>query len=605
MATPSLQRYTQIPILTNWRQTDSVYQLRQILDEHEYGTFFNSAPLWEEMLTDDRIAATVDTRVGGLMCAELTFVPASEKLKAKKLADAMGGVDRTRDDGLWNRIVSHETAKQLLRWKIGLGVAFGPIVWKPTANTFTPRLIAWHPKYLRWDHGQRRFFVVTLEGEQIMMPDTEDEPRSDGAWFMWGGYRSWMNGLIRSLGMKYIDRSWNERDWSRRNEKYGMAILEGKHPASASNEDKDRWKAQLANMGNEPAVLTPQANDKTGNPGYGIELHELSGEGWQCFGDRKKSLDSDIAVRVLGQELTTTSAPNGNRALGEVHEKIRTDIKRDDSAFFSVAREQVLCWYAYHNASDPSLAPYPQPQITAPEDPLADAQELLTIVTAIEKAPPELDTQAILEAHGLPVREGEDLAAAIERFRALQPQQGGGSGTVLITPSASAAVTKVNEVHAQQGLPPLAVDGDLTVAEFQAKHSNIISRAANAESGQVEPQGGAVDLRAVIQLSEAVSLRSPTGANRRRAKYQESQSRIAARAASKTLRPFIQRVLAIVGSPGEEEDRNGWFTRLRREIVAEGQRRGADVAGLAKLTEQVNILARLQGREAAVNKALE
>jgi len=551
MSTPSLQRYTQIPILTNWRQTDSVWQLRQIMEEHEYGTFINSAPLWEEMLTDDRIAAVVETRVGGLMCADLIFKPGLEKQKASKLADAMGGADRTRDDGLWNRIVSHDAAKELLRWKIGLGVAFGPIVWTPTKDSFTPRVIPWHPKYLRWDHGQRRFFVVTLEGQQIMMPDTEEEPRGDGAWFMWGGHRSWMQGLIRSLGMKFIDRTWNERDWSRRNEKYGMAILEGKYPADASEPDKERWKGQLAGLGNEPTVMTPQRDEKLGKPGYGIELHELKGEGWQCFGDRKKSLDADIAIRVLGQELTTSTAANGNRALGEVHEKTRTDIKRDDAAIFPRLRDQVLCWHAYHNLGDPELAPYPEPQIGTPDDPLADAQELLTIVTAIEKAPPELDVVSILEAHGMPINEGDALAARLEQMRALRP---------------AAPPALPGQGQPQEGQPPA-------------------------------PGGNQVDLRAVSALSEAVALRAGTSATRKVAKYQVVQAQRAARAASKMLRPFITEVLAAIDGAHSFED-------LRRAIVAQARRSGADLAQMAKLFEQANLLARLHGREAALANVL-
>ena len=522
--------------------------------------FTSSAPLWEEMLTDDRIAAVVDTRIGGLMCAEMSFSAGGDKAKARKLADAMGGDDRTRDDGLWRRIVSHETAKEILKWKVGLGVAFGPVEWTATKDSFTPRLKCWHPKHLRWDHGKRRFYVVTMEGNNIELPDTEEEPRSNGEWFVWGGYRSWMNGLIRSLGMKFIDRAWNERDWSRRNEKFGMAIIEGKHPSAASNEDKENWQNQLANLGNESTIMTPQPNEKTGTAGYGIDIHELSGEGWQCFGDRKNSLDIDIAVRVLGQELTTTTGPNGNRALGEVHEKIRTDIKKDDASFFSQAREQVLCWYAYHNLGDPTLAPYPQPMIGSPDNPLDDAQELLTLVSAIEKAPPELDVMTILEAHGQPVLEGDALAEAVERKKSLQPPPpmfpGQGPGQA----------------------PPKGQPTD--------------------QQGEQEQAAPPVDLRAVAQLSEAISLRATgTGKARKNAKYQTVQAQRAARVASKAMRPFVEKVLAAIDGAQSFED-------LRKVIVAEARKGGADMDQLSKLVANVNMLARLHGREAALVNVL-
>jgi len=553
MASPSLQRYTQIPILTNWRQTDSVWQLRNILDEHEYGTFMNSAPLWEEMNTDDRIAAVVETRVGGLMSADLVFTAANEMRKASKLADAMGGGDRTRDKGLWERIVSHDTAKQLLFWKIGIGVAFGPIVWTPTKDSYTPRVIPWHPKYLRWDHGQRRFFVVTLDGSQIMMPDTEEEPRSDGAWFMWGGYRSWMHGLVRSLGMKYIDRAWNERDWSRRNEKYGMAITEGKYPADAAEKDKINWEEQLKNLNNEPTVMTPQRDEALGKGGYGIEIHELKGEGWQCFGDRKKSLDADIAIRVLGQELTTSTGPNGNKSLGQVHEKIRADVKKDDAAIFDQLREQVLCWYAYHNAGAAELAPYPEPQIETSTDPEAEANEMEALGKAAkllkEAFPKGFDVEAFLEANGVP----------------LIPED-------------------KREPESDPPAPPLAGGG----------------RIPGQEQPENPPSEETSDLRASRALTQLVALKAGagTGAARKRAKYQDVQAQHAARAAAKALRPFIEKVLAAV-------DGGASYEEMRRLVVSEGRKRGDDVKALAKLLEQVNLLARLHGREAALASVLK
>lgn len=601
---PDTKVFRQLPLYTNWRSTDSIDTLREIMQEHEQGCFLNSSTFWEECLTDDRIGAVFDTRLGGLTGADLSFVAANDKRKSTNLANALGGSDKTADDGLWLRMVDSMTAEEILKWKLGIGVAFGKIDWDTSNGQWVPKVTCWHPRFLRWDWAYWGY-VVTSWGEPIVyLPKPDENIRCDGKWFVWGGYRSWMTGLVRSLGVPYIDRGWNQRDAARYSEKYGMGIIEGKTPAGASEPEKRAFENRLRGLGNEPTIVNPQGRTKD-EPGWGIELHQVGGEGWQIFKGREDQLNSNIAIRVLGQNLTT-EVQGGSLAASKVHERVRGDVKRRDAEFFRVIREQVLTWWAQYTTGDPELAPYPRPSFDAPEDPLADAQELLTIVTAIEKAPPELDTQAILETHGLPVREGDALAAAIERFRALQPQQAGGTGSVLITPSASAsaAVTKVNEVRAQQGLEPLVVDGDLTVAEYMAKHSSIISRATNAESGQAESQGGAVDLRAVSQLSEAVSLRSPTGANRRRAKYQDAQSKIAARAASKTLRPFIQRVLQIVGSPDGEEDRGAWFQRLRREIVAEGQRRGVDVEGLAKLTEQVNILARLHGREESLNKVL-
>ena len=594
---PDTRVLQQLPVTTNWRTIDSVAAYREIMIEHEQGYFMQSSMMWEEILTDDRIAAVVDTRIDGLLAADIEFVPVDERRKSKQLAEELGGSDRTEDDGLWLRMLDPDNAKQLLRWYLGLGFCYGLIVYDTKDGKWVPRVVPWHPRFVRWDWSTWQFAVTAWNEPIVHLPRTDENPRSDGKWFVWGGYRSWMNGMVRTLGVPYLDRTWNQRDAARRSEKYGMGIVKGMVPPGPPTEDKARFGADLRNLGAEPTIVCPQGEN--GTPGFDVEVVEVAGEGWQIFGNREESLNKNVAVLVLGQNLTTEATSGSGTLAGSVHERVRGDKKRADARFFAKCREQVLCWWALYNMGDADLAPYPKAVVESTPDPLVEAQVLLAIVSAIEKAPPELDTQAILEAHGLPVREGEELAAAIERFRALQPQQAGstGSGSVLITPSASAAVTKVNEVRAQQGLEPLAVDGDLTVAEYMAKHSSIISRATNAESGQAESQGGTVDLRAVARLSEAVALRAGQGKTRKQAKYQVVQAQRAARVASKAMRPFVEKVLRAL--EGAES-----FDDCRRAIIAEAQRNGADMDQLAELVKNVNLLARLHGREAALTPLL-
>jgi hypothetical protein len=561
---PDTRVFQQLPISSNWRTTDNIANYRSIMIEHEQGYFMQSAMFWEECLSDDRIAAVVDTRIDGMLSADLEFVPVDDRRKSKGLAEELGGSDRTQDDGLWLRMMDPDTAKELLKWYIGLGFCYGPIVWDSKDGKWFPRVIPWHPRFVRWDWSNWKYTVTAWNEPLVYLPRTDEDPRSDGKWFVMGGYRSWMHGLVRSLGVPYLDRTWNQRDAARRSEKYGMGIVKGLTPPGNDTEDKQRFGSALRNLGAEPTIICPQGEN--GNPGFDVEVVETKGEGWQIFGDREKGLNTNIAVRVLGQNLTTEVSGTGSLAAGKVHEMVRGDIKRADSRFYTKVRDQVLTWWTGYNFGDPELAPYPRAQITQPADPLQDAQELLTVVTAIEKAPPELDTTAILEAHGFPVLEGDALAARLERMRALRPVAPQAPGT----PPGTA------------GTPP--AEGDATA---QATSSTV-------------------DLGAARQLSElSVSLSAGTGATRRRAKYQNVQAEIAARKASKTLRPFIQRVLAAIDSPGEETDRDAWFAKLRKEIVAEGRRRGADVDGLAKLVAQVNTLARLHGRESALASVLK
>lgn len=553
---PDTRIFQQLPVTTQWRTVDNVADYREIMIEHEQGFFMNSSVFWEEILTDDRAAAVVDTRIDGLLAADLEFVPVDERKKSKTLADELGGTDRTQDDGLWLRMFDPDHAKELLKWYLGLGFCYGPIVWDTRDGKWIPRVVPWHPRFVRWDWSRWQFAVTAWNEPVVYLPRTDENPRSDGKWFVWGGYRSWQNGLVRSLGVPYLDRTWNQRDAARRSEKYGMGIVKGLVPPGPDTEDKARFGQSLRNLGAEPTIVCPQGEN--GQPGFDVQMVETKGEGWQIFGDREKSLNTNIAVRVLGQNLTTEVSGTGSLAAGKVHELVRGDIKRADSRLFTKARDQLLTWWAGYNMGDPDLAPYPRAQIAAPANPLEDAQELLTVVTAIEKAPPELDVTAILEAHGLPILEGDELAERLERMRALQPA------------------------------PPVVPPG--------------VGQAS--EQGEASwpggPRGGAaVDLRAARQLSEAVAL--STGgktATRKRAKYQVAQAERAARAASKTMRPFVAKVLAAIDGASSFED-------LRTAIVAQARASGADMDDLAKLVAQVNMLARLHGREAALHNVLK
>jgi phage gp29-like protein len=488
MAGPTLQRFQQIPVLTNWRETDSVWRLRQILVEHEYGQFMDSAPLWEEMQTDDRIAAVLDTRVGGIVSADLSFVASYEKRKAQKLADLMGGSDQTEDDGLWRRIISNDAAKEILRWKVGLGVAFGPILWKYIDGMWIPRLVPFNPKYLRYDWGRRSFFVITMQGEQIEMPRTDEEPRGNGNWFFWGGERSWMHGMVRSLAMKYIDRGWNERDRARRSEKYGNAIIEGKHPADAKADDVNAFQTQLQNLGSEPTIMTPQRDVKNG-PSYSMELHELKGEGWQVFNDTQRMIDDAIAIRMLGQNLTT-DVKGGSLAASKVHEAVRGDVKRGDADLFQCIREQILCWYCHYNLGEAGLAPYPRVKLESSIDPATEANVIKTIGEAanqLKLASPAADIDALLEANAIPLLPPEEVPEPSE-----QP----------------AAATGVTPAAATPDTPTMTRLVALKAAPSTVKRRQFYSQARMTKARQMAAQALEPELERLLGvIREAKSLK--------------------------------------------------------------------------------------------------
>ena len=554
-AQPDQTQFQQIPLVTDWRVTDNVGQLRGIMREHEMGYFLSSSVFWEECLSDSRIGAVIDTRIGGLLAADLHFQPAFEHArKAQKLADMLGGHDQTEDDGLWLRMMDPDTAYELLKWKIGLGVAYGPITWETKDGQWVPRVTPWHPRFLRFDWSRWQFAVCTWGQPVIYLPKTDEEARSDGKWFFWGGYRSWMTGLVRSLGMAYIDRCWTERDWARYCEKYGLNIIEGKAPAGADKEEKDAFLSALSNLGNEPTILTPQGRSKD-DASFGLEIHECTAQGWQTFKMRKEALDTDIAVRVLGQNLTT-EVKGGSLAASKVHEGIRGDVKRRDAHFFKAAREQLLCWWAFYNFGDPELAPYPRPEITAALDPVDEATQLLTLMQALQIAPVEVDAASILEAHGVPALQG----AALEEKKASMP-----------------APALPGTQPGQKLLGPVKTVSDETAGNM----------AKAMTGGDGEP--GKLNI---------VALKAPTSVVKRRQFYAAARMKKARELAAAALEPELESLLALIRKAGS-------LGEIHQHILAEARKPGTSVRTLAKLTERLNVLAGLEGRKDALVGALK
>lgn len=403
----------QLPVLTSWRQNDKKYQFDAIMREHDYGMFMRSAPLVDELMTDDRIAGVLNTRLGAIVSAPLEFRPAGDRRKERKIAEEMGGVDDP-DTGLWQEIMGSDSVRTVMKWGLTIGVGVGEIVWRTERRRWTPRIIPWHPASIRWDWTTRRFIAQGATGQAIPLPRPDEQPRSDAKWFVWcpWGYEyGWRDALLRPLAMAYLARQWNFRDWSRYCEKHGAAIVKGAVPKWATDDVKTSFYTAISSLGAEPVVVVPQGNKDEGN--FDLTLTEATSRSWEAFKAFKEALDVDIAVLLLGQNLTT-EVQGGSRAASETHELVREDIAAWDSKFFKAVRPQILSWDAEFNYGDPELAPRPMAITEPPEDEFDEATALKTFgeaISALLAAEPTVDGKAILEARGVPMRSPEEVAA--------------------------------------------------------------------------------------------------------------------------------------------------------------------------------------------------
>lgn len=380
--------------------------------DHDYGNFGQSAPFIDEVMTDDRIYGVSGTRIGAILSAPMKFQPAGDSDLERQVADEIGGTNDRR--GIWEQMFPTAAAADTLKWGQHLGFAFGKFSWEKSADRWLPRLVPWHPSAVRWDWLSRRFVAQTQSGRPITLFRPDEQPRGDGQWLVhcpYGVEYGWRSALIRALAFKYLSRQWTERDHDRLNERQGMGILKAiVPPGNSQPTQRDDFFHSLEQVGNEAVVMCPQ-NEK--GEGYDVEIAEFTARTWESFNTRRNNLDTDIAIVILGQNLTT-EVKAGSRAAALVHEVLRIDKALQDAKLALVLRAQMLSWYCEYNYGDPDLAPTPIYEVEPPADDQGEANALKTMGeagSALKAANPRTDLDAIWETNGIPMISEEEFAA--------------------------------------------------------------------------------------------------------------------------------------------------------------------------------------------------
>ncbi len=502
-ARPKLLRAESYPVIPLFRQYARKQEIDSILNEHSFGSFGRPSQLIDELMTDDRISGTIETRIGGLLSAELEIRPARDRRRERKLAELLGGVDDSK--GLWPSIVSPAAAFEILKWGHLNGIAVAQIAWeRGPAGEWLPRLCPWHPRHLRWDWSARCLKMQTANMGEVALPDLEANPEGDGNWFIWAPHGlalGWLNGMVRSLAHLYLMRQWSHRDWARYCEKHGMSILKALVPQWAKPKEKQDWLDALSNLGSESAVACPTGKKDEGS--FDMALVEAQARTWEAFKDFLTLINNGVAIRVLGQNLTTEGGTDGgSRALGQVHDLVRLDKAIEDAGIGDAFSRQILRPWARYNYGDPELAPVVIYHVEPPANLAQEALGLKTLgegLQALALASDRVDVDAILEAQGVPLLSDEEVAAQ----QAIDAEQ-----------AAEDAAQGIGQGDAADGVDPgAAAPADAPVAaRAQARAQTALAVAARAQARAQTALAGAVRRRSYAGL--AVVVEHPAGSIR-------------------------------------------------------------------------------------------
>lgn len=334
--------------------TWTVAQVRSALNNHELGQFADSAKLWSAMGRDDRLSATMATRIDGLLGAPCEMVAEdSDDKRAATIAEEIGAD--------WPTIAPREQLADLIDWHLGVGVGLARLVEQRQASRWIYTLDVWDPQFLTYSGSERKWSVTTQDGQQDI------EPGKDG-WIIWSaGPRGWMHGMVRSLAVPWLMRQFAWRDWASYSERHGMPIVKALVPATAEAHDKAQFAADIRALSTETTVTLPQGPNGPGES-YDLSLLEATSNTWEGFERLITACNVTYAVRVLGQNLTT-EIQGGSYAASKTADQVRTDVKKSDAeAVYALARAQILPLTAEANYGKGAPVPGPSYDVEPAEN---------------------------------------------------------------------------------------------------------------------------------------------------------------------------------------------------------------------------------------------
>lgn len=421
-----------IPITTladSW----TVERVREALAQAELGMFFEIAQLIDAVIADDRVHASLGSRVGALFGLPEVHREAPNGKRALKAWR-----------GAWKKLNPSHALAEVKRWAIMLGFGVAEILWDTSVTPWQPYLKPWHPMFMRYDFNRRCLMAATLDGEIEITP-------GDGRWFVHaphGLYRGWMFGVVRAIAEVWLQRRYAARDWARYCERHGIPIVQAIVPTTGKKEDKARFVQSLAGMGTESVVMTPQ---DAGGKGYDVKMIEAHDRSWEAFKGQIERCDTAITLAIQWQNLTT-EVKEGSLAAGRVHADVKQSCLEFDARTMSHdTDEQLGRPYASFNFGDANLAPSTGWDVEPVEDrkeQVATLESFTRALTALRTSNVDVDVAALAEAYNLPLPLAETVNEAGEKV------------VPIFAYHMAAGVVTVNEVRARLGLPPRD-DGDV------------------------------------------------------------------------------------------------------------------------------------------------
>jgi Protein of unknown function (DUF935) len=363
--------YRDLPLITI-QNCWTVQQVRAALASHMIGIFDLSGQLMDAVIGDDRVQATLGSRISGLFSREARHKPANDSDAAREVLDAWVAH--------WPQFCAAAPMVEMAAYAILGGLSHAQLLWPEDRDgLFKPCIRPWHIRYTYYHWPLRRHVAISQDGQIAIVP-------GDGKWMTYapfGEYRGWIRGAIRAVSEPWLLRHFSFRDMGRFGEVHGMPIRKAKVPAASDEVARDLFAAQLANLGQETTLMVQTGVDGMGQD-YDLSLVEATDTAWEVFPGMIDRCDMAIVLAIMFQNLTT-EVKGGAFAATTAHMDIRQNgIQFDNAAWRSTIYNQVSRVFAFLNFGDADLAPTSEWDVTPTEDYQHNADQFAKFGQAIE-----------------------------------------------------------------------------------------------------------------------------------------------------------------------------------------------------------------------------
>jgi DNA topoisomerase-1 len=391
--------------------------IQSALTSHYLAQFSMSGYLIEAMLGDSRIGHALNKRTKGVLKCKPYLSP-NPRAKDKKLAKFIA--DQYTE--LWYEVLPFEMQEQLWVWSSMAGWSLFNQIWGTRQeDMYLPEMKFWHPSFqfflMSGDPSERRFQAITMgggsAGDSMNVPIEIGDPD----WFLYApystprehGYRTWIRGACRQVGIPYLVRNYALRDFSRFSELMGIPLRAINVPADAMDDDKSVIFQQIVQQSSEAIIVLPTAADGTGYQYQYIE--SKNAEGHKVFKELAARCDSDIELAINGTMLlsamgSSDSKTGSNAAAKSVRSEDSEYSEADAMKLATMVRKQIWAPITNYNYEDgDELVPLIVLADEPPEEKTASAQVLLNVSQALvnyEQVGAELDLAKIGEQFDIP-----------------------------------------------------------------------------------------------------------------------------------------------------------------------------------------------------------